>query len=251
MKTRNIWIAFFCLIGACLMQGCSVEDDDMVDEISQRFGNLDAVSINAQSVQALVTTMTAADGTFYLRESENRLLRPVNMKDSPYGNKEVRAVVIYKEVVQSSSQNPKMVDVYVTWIEEIYTMSAKDIADRVAGQYDYDADWEPALTVRSIDIVNDWVNSLTDGYLTLHYHVDGYDLNDIYLLTGQNPDDPYEMTLYGIPVVSNSNTIMPSDGLIAYKLDNLPPTGGEVKIVTLRWYSPTGWKKAQFYYRTE
>ena len=56
-------------------------------------------------------------------------------------------------------------------------------------------------------------------------------------------------TYFGYPYVSNSNVLMPSEGLIAFKLDNLPPTGGEVKIVTLRWFSPTGWKQAQFYYQ--
>ena len=142
-----------------------------------------------------------------------------------------------------------MVDVYVKWIDEINTRSSS--VQNGAATASNEKEWEETFTQLPIDIVNDWVNSLTDGYLTLHYHVEGNNLSNIYLLTGRNAHDQYELILYGYPYVSNSNVLMPSDGLIAFKLDNLPPTGGEVKIVTLRWFSPTGWKQAQFYYQTK
>lgn len=251
MKTRNVWIYLFCLMGACLTQGCSVEDDE-VDEINQKINSNDGYassSIDAQSIRALVTTKTTEDGAFYLQESEKRLLHPVNLQTSPFGNKEVRAIVIYNEVVQAGTNKTGMVDVYVKWIDQIDTKSASYLESIVTDNDE--KDWEAKFTKLPIDIVNDWVNSLTDGYLTLHYHVEGDNLCELHLLTGRNAHDPYELILYGYPWVSNSNTKMPSDGLIAYKLDNLPPTGGEVKIVTLRWFSPTGWKSAQFYYRTE
>lgn len=231
----------------CGLQACSVDGEpDSIDELNQKVSVSDDAS---NLIQALVTTKTTADGHFYLQESEKRLLNPVNMPTSPFNGKEVRAIVYYTEVVQTATNQAGMVDVYVKWIDEIHTRSASSLGSAVTDSDD--KDWEETFTKLPIDIVNDWVNSLTDGYLTLHYHVEGDNLSDVYLLTGRNPHDPYEMILYGYPWVSINNTIMPSDGLIAYKLDNLPPTGGDVKIATLRWFSPTGWKQAQFYYKTK
>ena len=231
----------------CGLQSCSVDgESEYIDEINQKISAPDDAS---NLIQALVTTKTTADGHFYLQESEKRLLNPVNMSTSPFNGKEVRAIVYYTEVVQAATNQAGMVDVYVKWIDDIHTTWASHLASEVTASDE--KDWEAKFTALPIDIVNDWVNSLTDGYLTLHYHVEGDNLCELYLLTGRNPLDPYEMILYGYPWVSINNTIMPSDGLIAYKLDNLPPTGGAVKIATLRWFSPTGWKQAQFYYQTK
>jgi hypothetical protein len=249
MKTmRKITMLAVAALVLCGLQACSVDGEpDSIDEINQRVSVSDDAS---NLIQALVTTKTTADGHFYLQESEKRLLNPVNMPTSPFNGKEVRAIVYYTEVVQTATNQAGMVDVYVKWIDEIHTRSAS-LLEGAAGTDSDDKDWEETFTKLPIDIVNDWVNSLTDGYLTLHYHALENNLSDVYLLTGRNPHDPYEMILWGVPAVSINNTIMPSDGLIAFKLDNLPPTGGDVKIATLRWFSPTGWKQAQFYYKTK
>ena len=240
MKTmRKIMMLVAAALAMCAMQGCYGDDDtDSIDEINQRLGN--------DVIQALVTTKTAEDGTFYLQESEKRLLHPINFNASPYGDKEVRCIVYYTEAGHGATNQTGMVDVYVKWIDDIYTLSAKAIEEALATP-----SARTAAHPIEIEIVYDWVNSLTDGYLTLHYHTERNDMSTIYLLTGQNPDDPYEVSLWPIPALSNSDTRLPSDGLIAYKIDNLPPTNGEVKIVTLRWYSPSGWKQAQFYYQTK
>lgn len=231
----------------CGLQSCSVDGEpDSIDEINQKI----SVSEDASNlIQALVTAKTTPDGHFYLQESEKRLLNPVNMPTSPFNGKEVRAIVYYTEVVQTATNQAGMVDVYVKWIDEIHTTWASQLASEVTASDE--KDWEETFTQLPIDIVNDWVNSLTDGYLTLHYHVEGDNLSNLYLLTGRNAHDHYELILYGYPWHSISNAKIPSDGLIAFKLDTLPPTGGEVKIVTLRWFSPTGWKQAQFYYQTK
>lgn len=230
----------------CGLQSCSVDGEpDYIDEINQRISASDDAG---NLIQALVTAKTTPDGHFYLQESEKRLLNPVNMTTSPFNGKEKRAIVYYTEVVQTATNQTGMVDVYVKWIDEIHTTWASHLASEVTASDE--KDWEATFTALPIDIVNDWVNSLTDGYLTLHYHVEGDNLSNLYLLTGRNAHDHYELILYGYPWKSISNAKIPSDGLIAFKLDNLPPTGGEVKIVTLRWFSPTGWKQAQFYYQT-
>lgn len=244
---RKIMMLAMAALTLCGLQSCSVDDDNQpIDELNTRIsGSDDARNV----IQALVTTKTTADGHFYLQESEKRLLNPVNMPTSPFNGKEVRAIVYYTEVVQPATNQAGMVDVYVKWIDEINTRSSS--VQNGAATANNEKEWEETFTQLPIDIVNDWVNSLTDGYLTLHYHVEGNNLSNIYLLTGRNAHDQYELILYGYPYVSNSNVLMPSDGLIAFKLDNLPPTGGEVKIVTLRWFSPTGWKQAQFYYQTK
>jgi hypothetical protein len=245
MKTmRKIRMLAMAMLALSMLQGCYTDDEEKyIDEINQRIG-----PVSSESIQALVTVKHTPSQSFYLQESEKRRLLPVNMKESPFGMKEVRAIVVYHEVAQSSIASDA-VDVYVSWIDSIRTKGTIGSKFLEAIPIGYNGD--PTRQVYApTNIVNDWMNSLSDGYLTLHYYAQEDVLHDIHLITGSNSKDPYEILLWAEPTI-NGRVMLNQEGLIAFNLDALPSTGGEVKLVTLRWFSPNGWKKAQFYFNKE
>lgn len=52
---------------------------------------------------ALVTVKPVADNSFFMQLDDSTTLLPVNMKNSPYGEKEVRALVNFDPVTTTSS----------------------------------------------------------------------------------------------------------------------------------------------------
>ena len=191
---RKIRMLAIAMLALCMLQGCYTDDDEKyIDEINQRIG-----SVSSESVQALVTVKHTASQSFYLQESEKRRLLPVNMKESPFGMKEVRAIMVYHEVAQSSIAPSDAVDVYVSWIDSIRTKGTL-VGNEFLEAIPVGNNGGPTQQVYTpTNIVNDWVNSLSDGYLTLHYHAQEDVLHDIHLITGSNPKDPYDAQSRGI-----------------------------------------------------
>lgn len=68
---------------------------------------------------ALVTVKTDADQTVFLQLDDKTTLLPTNMTKSPYGEKEVRALVNYKEVDEPSDIYTQAV--HINWIDSILT----------------------------------------------------------------------------------------------------------------------------------
>ena len=101
-----------------------------------------------------------------------------------------------------------------------------------------------------VEIVNDWVTLAEDGYLTLRFRTvwGGSQKHFVNLLLGQNPDNPYEVEFrhnaYGDTYGKTD------DGLVAFKLDELPDTEGKTVKLKLKWKSFSGDKSAEFDYCT-
>lgn len=57
----------------------------------------------------------ATDGSFFLQLNDSTTLLPTNMSSSPFGDKEVRALVNYDEVSESGGRYDKAVQ--VNWID--------------------------------------------------------------------------------------------------------------------------------------
>ena len=68
---------------------------------------------------ALVTVKPIDGAGFYMQLDDSTTLYPVNMAASPYGDKEVRALVCYREVEQVNDYYTKSVE--VSWIDSILT----------------------------------------------------------------------------------------------------------------------------------
>lgn len=224
-KKFSLMVIALLFLAPCL-QSCLDDGDD----ISVRYPN------------ALVTAKTSdSDGAFYLQLDENTTLYPINLDKSPFGDKEVRALVNYREDKAHESHGYSKA-VYVNWIDSILTKQTRV----TLGEED-----EKTFGKDPLEIYRDWVTIAEDGYLTLRFTAMwGYSgiAHTVNLITGVNPDDPYEVVLR-----HNANGDMGqrrADGLVAFNLSELPDTEGQTVKLTLRWQSFLGEKTTQFDYCT-
>ena len=107
---------------------------------------------------ALVTVKPQQDNSFYLQLDDSTTLLPTNLATSPFGEKEVRALVNYVETDEAHGNYSKAV--HINWIDSILT---KPIAPLLGSDNDAVYGTDP------VEIVNDWVTLAEDGYLTLRF----------------------------------------------------------------------------------
>lgn len=103
-----------------------------------------------------------------------------------------------------------------------------------------------------LDIVEDWMTSVEDGYLTVHYNT-LWGLNPVqhkhYLITGSNPEDPYEVILK--QDACGDKREEEGDALICFDINSLPDTGDDYKELTLKWTNSGGEASSkQFKFKT-
>lgn len=190
---------------------------------------------------ALVTVKPVDGAGFYMQLDDSTTLHPVNMSVSPYGDKEVRALVNYAYVRSDENDYEKRsFKVNVNWIDSILTKPAVPYpADGDVSEYGEDP----------IEIVRDWVNIAEDGYLTLRFRTrwgNNGVVHFVNLLTGVNPDDPYEVEFRHNAYGDVNGT--PGDALVAFRLSDLPDTNGKTVKLTLKYKSFSGEKSIQFDY---
>ena len=93
----------------------------------------------------------------------------------------------------------------------------------------------------SLDILDDWMTSVEDGYLTVHYSTSwGYNpvQHKLYVFTGTNPEDPYELILKQDACGDKKEE--EGDALVCFDINSLPDTGDDYKELTLKWTSSGG-----------
>ncbi len=226
MKKLNLFLlTTSVLFSSFVFQSC-LDDDD--------FDNNNIVP------NALVTVKPVSDNSFFLQLDDSTTLLPTNFHTSPYGNKEVRALVNFEEVNESTQGYSKAV--YLNWIDSILTKpTVQDLGSKNDSIYGKDP----------VEIINDWVTIVEDGYLTLRFRTlwgNPSTPHFVNLLVGQNPENPYEVEFRHNAHGDVSG--VRGDGLVAFKLDNLPDTNGETVKLTLKWKSFSGDKSADFNYCT-
>lgn len=209
---KYAFISAACILGSAMfLQSCDTDGDDNMDLLRPT---------------AVVTVCPNDDGSFVMNLDNQTVLVPVNMSKSPYGDKEVRALVNYTEA-GPAGYGCDMRDVTVNWIDSIRTK----LPVATTGNDDEAFGNDP------IEIVADWVTVAEDGYITLRIRTlwDGsrrpHELN---LVTGVNPDDPFEMELRHNADGDTYGEM--GDALIAFNLNDLPGFDNTVKI-KLRWRS--------------
>ncbi len=186
---------------------------------------------------ALVTIKPVDANSFYMQLDDKTTLKPVNMKGSPYGDKEVRALVNYTE----TSDDPAPYDkaVRLAWMDDILTKQTiiKGASEEFYGN-------------NPVEIINDWVTIVEDGYLTLRFRTTSSNTGQPHRvnLVAENPDNPYEVTFHHDANGDFGDKMF--DGLVAFNLNTLPDTEGQTVKLTLKWNSFSGEKEAQFDYCT-
>ena len=191
---------------------------------------------------AIVTVCPETDGSFIMQLDDDTRLIPSNVKTSPYGNKEVRALVNYiEDDTQDATENLRYVR--VNWIDSIRTKATiPSLPDGNNTSYGNDP----------VEIVRDWVTIVEDGYITLRFRTIWGNTaipHHVNLLTGTNPDNPYELELRHD--AKGDLAGVTRDALIAFSLDALPDTQGETVKLNLKWTSFTGPKSVEFDYCTD
>jgi hypothetical protein len=189
---------------------------------------------------ALVTVKPVSAISFFLQLDDSTTLYPVNMTASPFADKEVRALVNYKEVKEPAKEYSKAV--YINWIDSIPT---KTMVPDIGAMNDATYGKDP------VEIINDWVTVVEDGYLTLRIRsaYEGQFRNHkVYLLAGSDPAKPYEIELRHNACGDISGTL--KDALVAFRLNMLPDTKGKTVRLTLKWKSYNGDKSVDFNYCT-
>ena len=189
-----------------------------------------------------LVTVKPTDAGFYMQLDDSTTLHPRNIAASPFGDKEVRALVSYTLLEPGGGNlgTGRSFYVNVNWIDSILTKDAVPYpADGNIDEYGDDA----------IEIVKDWVNIAEDGYLTLRFRTRwgaGGVAHFVNLLTGTNPDDPYEV-VFKHNAYGDINGVL-GDALVAFKLSDLPDTEGKTVKLTLKYKSYSGEKAIQFDY---
>ena len=106
-----------------------------------------------------------------------------------------------------------------------------------------DASSEQIAKIRKGD-QNDWMTSLEDGFLTLHYSTwwgTQPRRHELMLILGTNPDDPYEVLLEHR--ANGDPKAMEADALVTFDInDRLPASQdpGNTPLVTLKWRNDAG-----------
>ena len=223
MKRFKLLVLLLTLITTSMtLQSCLNDDDDN----------------NMAYPNALVTVKPNFDNsTFYMQLDDSTTLLPVNMRSSPFGKKEVRALVNYSS--SNVDPNPYNQAVNINWIDSIRT---KPMAENFGSENEELYGDDP------VEIVNDWVTIAEDGYLTLRFRTYwGNNKTHFVNLVGRtDPDNPYKVVFYHD--ANNDKGGVLADGLVAFKLRDIPDTQGKEVNLTLQWKSFSGVKTAVFKY---
>ena len=203
--------------------------------------NDDAVYYGPVYANALVTVKPNPDNSdFYMQLDDSTTLKAVNLKKSPFGTKEVRALANISYANADAGEYDK--SVFINWIDSILTKNtAPDLNEENIAAYGNDP----------VEIVKDWVTIAEDGYLTLHFYTRwgnsgiSHELN---LVTGLNPEDPYEVRF--THNAHGDGTYYEGDGIVAFRLQDLPDTKGETVKLTLKYDSFDREKTIEFDYCT-
>ena len=226
MRITNLLFTTGILLGMLILPSCLDDDDD--DDVNLLYPN------------ALVTVKEAADETVFFQLDDNTTLLPVNITSHPFDSKEVRALVNYDGTDDPSQEYDQAVK--VNWIDSIRT---KSMAPNLGAENDEVYGNDP------VEIVPDWVTIAEDGYLTLRFRTmwshQGI-THHVNLIPTNNPANPYEVEFKHNANGDVSGRI--GDGLVAFRLDQLPDTEGETVKLKLKWKSFNADKSMEFDYRT-
>ncbi len=224
---KNVYRIFLSigLLGSLLLASCQKQD-------------------NETYYSALVTVKPNADNTeVYFQLDDNTQLFPVNITASPYGKEEMRAFTTYRMAKDNEKKSSVTCQqIYVNVLNSILTKDTAENLGEAANIKAYGND--------AVEIVNDWVTIAEDGYLNLRFRTywGGVSAHTVNLVYDGDDENPYHVSFYHDANGDLAGRL--ADGLVAFRLTELPDTHGETVDLTMEWNSFSGYKKAVFKYCT-
>ena len=181
---------------------------------------------------AIVTVKQLPDGTVFFQVDEDLRICPTRY-DTPFTG--LKRLACRLQVTGSLLENGCYPGT-VLWSEELER-----------GEISYALD---ALPDDGLDLLDDWMTSVEDGFLTLHYSTwwGKGTIPHLVLLSPGNPGDPYELHL--LHYRNGDEALEEADALIYFDLDGaLPSTDGAT--LTLKWKTSAGTSaEKQFLYKS-
>ena len=175
---------------------------------------------------AIVTVKKSATDTVYFQLTDDITVYPSNYQDSYTKTERLFCdAVVWKERTGSYDYT-----CYVEWAEPV---EEDDVTPGSEPQ------WEGVKDV--LDVIDDWMTSVEDGYLTVHYNTwwgSAGVQHSFQLLTGTDPSNPYSLVL--LQDAHGDLMEEKSDGLVCFDINSLPDTEGEYIPLSLKWKTLEG-----------
>ena len=169
---------------------------------------------------------------------------------------------VYFQINDSETIYPANYQSKYTRMERI--ICCVNASSRPTGRFNYtcNVEWaepiEEGLVTDSavgrdpIDIIDDWMTSVEDGYLTLHYNAlwgNTPTIHSFSIVTGTSSDNPYVLVLRHD--AKGDAQDWAGDGLVCCDINSLPDTEGQYKELTLKWNNLEGSaSERQFKFKT-
>ena len=223
MRRMHYLCGLLLIVCAMSLQSCN--NDDVILDPPVNYPN------------ALVTVKTDnATGQVYFQLDDSTTILPTDVSISRFAGKEVRALT--NLMILKDTSAPYTRKAIVQWIDTIRT---KNMAPDLGAQNNIKYGNSP------IEIVKDWTTVVEDGYLTLRFRTYFSDRGThvVSLVKGTNP---YEVVLHHDAKGDMGGEVR--DGIVAFKLNDLPDTHGQTVDLTLKWESFSGPKSVKFKYRS-
>lgn len=176
--------------------------------------------------QAIVTVKKSVLDTVYFQLNDSTTVYPANYQDSYRQMERIFCQAI-------GSARPTGSYTYtceVEWAEPLDKGSVTPGAEPL---------WSDVEDV--LDIYDDWMTSVEDGYLTVHYNTfwgsSGVQ-HSFRLLTGTDPANPYSLVLLQDSYGDSGED--EADGIVCFDINTLPDTGGKYIPLSLKWKSLEG-----------
>ena len=173
-----------------------------------------------QEFRAIVTVKQDASGTIYFQLDDNTVLFPYNY-DRPFTGME--RIICGLSVAKGANE------CHIQWMDFL-----------VKGDISYTQD----AIDDGLDIIDDWMTSVEDGYLTIHYDAWWGNGAEPHLLLVKPSVNEYELTV--VHQMNGDEPLEKADALVYFDINELlPNTAGAYKDLTIKWKSCEGASKAK------
>lgn len=225
MPMRKTHAILYLFLSGCLLAGsCSKMSSSMPD--GDRYGpSADAEGMEQEEYDAIVTVKQAENQSVYFQVDDVSRLYPLNYEQPYTGPKRLACSLIeYKNRTVDNNRNYHLG--LVKWFEEV-------VPGRVEAAGEDGATYQPD---DGIDVLDDWMTSLEDAFLTIHYSTFWGDGSVAYrlVLVKTGPAD-FRLLLYR----NGDEKLEEGDALVCFDLNEyLPQTDG--MDITLKWSTGAG-----------